>query len=98
MVTNHAEQLTANDVGRESTGEAIVARAITRLGRLLCGIRGHDAILHVEGKRLMMRCTSCGYDSPGWEVADRAPRKRFEGDAGRHLLASGRPRSLRKSA
>jgi hypothetical protein len=98
MVTNHAEDLTPEDVGRESTGEAIVSRAMSRLGRLLCGMRGHDAVLHFEGKRLMMRCTLCGYDSPGWEIADRAPRKRFDGDARRHLLASGRPRSLRKSA
>jgi hypothetical protein len=46
----------------------------------------------------MMRCTSCGHDTPGWDVAERAPRKRFEGDADRHLLATPRPRNVRKSA
>jgi hypothetical protein len=46
--------------------------ASTPLGRLrqvLCGLRGHDAVLHYEHRRMMMRCTSCGYDSPGWETA-----------------------------
>ena len=96
MVTNYAQQLTANEVGRDSTGEPIVARAMTRIGRLLCAMRGHDAVLHFEGKRVMMRCTSCGHDSPGWEVGGRAPRQRFEGDARRHAMT---PRLvLRKTA
>jgi len=44
----------------------------------------------------MMRCTSCGHDSPGWEVGGRAPRQRFEGDARRHAMT---PRLvLRKTA
>jgi hypothetical protein len=98
MVTNYPRELTANEVGRDSTGEAIVTRTMTRIGRLLCAMRGHDSVLHFEGKRVMMRCTSCGYDTPGWDVAERAPRKRFEGDADRHLLATARPRDVRKSA
>lgn len=36
---------------------------------VLCAMRGHDSVLHVEGHRMLMRCTSCGHDSPGWEVA-----------------------------
>ena len=67
-----------------------------RVGQLLCGLRGHDAVLHFEGKRVMMRCTSCGHDTPGWEISG-APRRRFEGDARRHLLAHPRL-VLRKSA
>jgi hypothetical protein len=95
MVSNYAQQLTAG-VGRESAG-ALVSRAVTRFGQLLCGIRGHDAVLHFEGKRVMMRCTSCGHDTPGWEISGRGPRRRFEGDARRHLLS--KPRLvLRKSA
>ena len=34
---------------------------------MMCGLRGHDSVLHFEGKRVMMRCTSCGHNSPGWE-------------------------------
>lgn len=97
MVTNYPQQLTATSVDREST--PLVARAISRMGQMLCGLRGHDSVLHFEGKRVMMRCTSCGHDTPGWDVGDRGPRKRFDGDARRHLLTPPSPRLvLRKSA
>jgi hypothetical protein len=103
MVTNYPQHLTAT--AGVSTGEretvrpedGAVARALGRLGQLLCGVRGHDAVLHVEGKRVMMRCTVCGHDTPGWEISGRGPRRRYEGDARRHLRAS--PQAvLRKSA
>lgn len=42
---------------------------MTRLWQWLCGLRGHDDVLRVEERRVLMRCTSCGYDSPGWEMA-----------------------------
>lgn len=95
MVTNYAQQLTSSTL---ISPAALVTRAVTRFGQLLCGIRGHDAVLHFEGKRVMMRCTSCGHDTPGWEVAERGPRKRFDGDARRHLLSPAPRLVLRKSA
>jgi hypothetical protein len=95
MVTNYAQQLTRASL--VSPGP-VVARAVTRFSQLLCGIRGHDAVMHFEGKRVMMRCTSCGHDTPGWEIGDRGPRKRFDGDARRHLLKQGPKLVLRKSA
>jgi len=55
--------------------------------------------VHFEGKRVMMRCTSCGRDTPGWDTADRAPRHRYDGDARRHLLVVKTPELvLRKTA
>src|SRR3954466_9950902 len=96
MVTNYPQRLTA---GLETvhTAGSVMNRAVARFGQLLCGLRGHDSVLHFEGKRVMMRCTSCGHDSPGWEVTGRAPRQRFEGDARRHMLTPQRL-VLRKSA
>jgi hypothetical protein len=98
MVTNYPQRLTATTsaIDRQATA-SVVKRAITRLSQLLCGLRGHDAVLHFEGKRVMMRCTSCGHDTPGWEVSGRAPRQRFEGDSRRHRLVPQRL-VLRKSA
>jgi hypothetical protein len=96
MVTNYPQQLTTTAAGVSREGAGLVARAISRLGQLFCGLRGHDSVLHFEGKRVMMRCTSCGHDTPGWEISGRAPRKRFDGDARRHAL---KPQLvLRKSA
>ena len=34
---------------------------------------------------------SCGYDTPGVEISEREPRRRFEGDARRHHM-TGSPR------
>ena len=98
MVTNYPQRLTTTTTmdGAQAAGSAM-NRAIARVGQLLCGLRGHDSVLHFEGKRVMMRCTSCGHDSPGWEVSGRAPRQRFEGDARRHVLAPQRL-VLRKTA
>ena len=98
MVTNYPQRLTATTTmeGAQAAGSAM-NRAIVRVSQLLCGLRGHDSVLHFEGKRVMMRCTSCGHDSPGWEVSGRAPRQRYEGDARRHVLAPRRL-VLRKTA
>lgn len=97
MVTNYPQQLTAARATRERSRVSLVGRAITRLGQLLCGIRGHDAVKHVEGRRVMMRCTSCGYETPGWDLEGRSPRKRFDGDASRHLLETKPRLVLRKT-
>jgi len=97
MVTNYPQQLTTTTPNVSSEGATgLLPRAIARLGQLFCGLKGHDSVLHFEGKRVMMRCTSCGHDTPGWEITGRAPRKRFDGDARRHAL---KPQLvLRKSA
>jgi hypothetical protein len=99
MVTNYPQQLAATSEPAHGAvaGPGILARAMGRVGQMLCGLRGHDSVLHFEGNRVMMRCTSCGHDTPGWEISGRGPRKRFDGDARRHLLATQRL-VLRKTA
>jgi hypothetical protein len=88
MVTNYPQQLaaTSEPTQNASADESVVARAMTRLSQVLCGVSGHDSVLHFERNRVMMRCTSCGFDTPGWEISGRGPRLRYEGDAHRHLL------------
>jgi hypothetical protein len=99
MVTDYPQRLTATTTGdlHDASASNLVARAATRLSQAFCGLRGHDSILHFEGNRVMMRCTSCGHDSPGWEITGRGPRKRFDGDARRHYLKPQRL-VLKKSA
>jgi hypothetical protein len=98
MVTNYPQRLTATSTGLESTASAsLFERLSMRVGQWLCGVHGHDSVLHFEGKRVMMRCTSCGHDSPGWEISGRAPLQRLEGDRRRHMLAPQRL-VLRKTA
>ena len=97
MVTNYPQQLTASQEHVHEQSSGLMARTLGRLGQWLCGVRGHDSVLHFEGNRVMMRCTSCGHDTPGWEISGRGPRRRYEGDARRHLITSQRL-VLRKSA
>jgi len=100
MVTNYPQRLTATAPEVETNGTpalTVMNRLAVRVGQVLCGMRGHDSVLHFEGNRVMMRCTSCGHDSPGWEISGRAPRQRFEGDQRRHVLVPQRL-VLRKTA
>lgn len=96
MVTNYPQQLAAAAEITVEKASGALSRMVSRMGQVFCGWRGHDAVLHFEGNRVMMRCTSCGHDTPGWEISGRGPRKRFDGDARRHAL---KPQlTLRKSA
>lgn len=60
---------------------------MTRLGQWLCALRGHDSVLHFEGSRVMLRCTSCAHDSPGWEIVGRGPRRTYDGNPAKLALA-----------
>ena len=46
----------------------LIARAFEQVRHFTCGLHGHDALLHFEKGRLSMRCTSCGYETPGWDL------------------------------
>jgi len=101
MVTNYPQRLTATATTAQTDISAtpvnVMNRVAVRVGQFLCAMRGHDSVLHFEGNRVMMRCTSCGHDSPGWEISGRGPRQRFEGDHRRHVLVPQRL-VLRKTA
>jgi hypothetical protein len=98
MVTNYPQRLTATaGISRDHSANGAVARVMGRLGQVFCGLRGHDSVLHFESNRVNMRCTSCGHDSPGWEITGRGPRRRYDGDSRRHLLVPQRL-VLRKTA
>jgi hypothetical protein len=89
MVTNFPQVTTAEPVAAglpdHATGSGFV-RLVLWLRQFMCGLHGHDSVLHFERNRVLLRCTSCGHDSPGWQVSERRPRPRFEGDARRHML------------
>lgn len=46
-------------------------RALGQLRRFICALHGHDALLHFEQDRMSLKCASCDYESPGWELKDR---------------------------
>jgi len=39
-----------------------------KVRQFVCGLHGHDALLHFEQGRMSLQCTSCGYETPGWDL------------------------------
>src|SRR6267142_7242878 len=44
------------------------AMVTDKVRQFLCGLHGHDALLHFEHGRMSLQCTSCGYETPGWDL------------------------------
>jgi hypothetical protein len=53
---------------------------LRKLQSAVCSLHGHDSILQYERTRIFLRCTSCGYETPGWEVSPRPPGARRRPD------------------
>jgi hypothetical protein len=50
---------------------SLMHRTLEHVCQFVCGLRGHDALLHFEKGRMSLQCTSCGYETPGWDVKGR---------------------------
>jgi len=62
-----------------------IGRAAEHVRQFLCGLHGHDALLHFEQGRISLQCTSCGYETPGWDVK-AAPVRTETPQAARHII------------
>ena len=97
MVTNypriasHKGLRTAEDVGSG-------ARVFDWLRQTLCGLHGHDTMLHFEQERMSLRCASCGHQTPGWELNEVKPTITMRGDARRHAIVRPQLVSARRIA
>lgn len=91
MVTNYPHLMTAHERLRTTVSHAhtdgVGARVLSWLRQMFCGLHGHDTLLHYEEERISLRCVSCDYETPGWELNEAAPRVTVRGDARRHALA-----------
>jgi hypothetical protein len=63
MVTDTQQTITA-----AQPGIGVISRAADQLRQFLCSLHGHDALLHFEHGRMSLQCTSCGYQTPGWDL------------------------------
>ncbi|MBI4264808.1 MAG: hypothetical protein HY657_10560 [Acidobacteria bacterium] len=64
----------------------LIARGMTCVRQFLCGLHGHDALLHFEQGRLSLQCTSCGYQTPGWDLKSAAPRPEHAKETPRRVV------------
>ena len=51
------------------------AMVTEKVRQFICGLHGHDALLHFETGRMSLQCTSCGYETPGWDLRAEEPRQ-----------------------
>ena len=63
MVTDTQQTVT---VATPDTG--VITRAAGQVRQFFCSLHGHDALLHFEQGRISLQCTSCGYQTPGWDL------------------------------
>lgn len=49
--------------------DGLLVRATAHVRQFLCGLHGHDALLHFEETRISLLCASCGHQTPGWDLA-----------------------------
>jgi len=59
------------------------------ISQTLCAMRGHDLLFHVGVHRLSVRCSHCGWESPGWLI----DRPRFSYRDGRTVHRASMRRS-----
>lgn len=52
-----------------TTDEGLLSRVTLRFRQRICALQGHDSLLHFDNGRISLLCSSCGHESPGWDVA-----------------------------
>jgi hypothetical protein len=43
-----------------------------RARQFLCGLSGHDSLLHFQHGRMSLMCVLCGHETPGWDLGSAA--------------------------
>jgi len=94
MVTHEGLHVAHAINGEEGFG----ARLLERIRQLICGMHGHDTLLHFEHDRMFLRCVSCGHQTSGWELTEAPPTITVRGDARRHAIVRPKLVSARKIA
>jgi hypothetical protein len=60
------------DSAQHHPATATIFGPLARIGgqvrQFICGLHGHDSLLHFQKGRLSLLCSSCGYETPGWDM------------------------------
>jgi hypothetical protein len=88
MVTDYPQEVAVPPLATSSgdTPHALFERAMMAVQHAFCSLRGHDNLLQFDHNRMFLRCTTCGHETPGWEVERTRLQLRFHGDPDRRLL------------
>ena len=58
----------------------VMSRVGEQLRRFICAMHGHDSLLHFGDGRVSLLCSSCGYETPGWDVKGATRREAVRRD------------------
>ena len=69
--------MTTDSVQHQGFTEAsgMVARVGEHVRQFICGLHGHDSLLHFADGRVSLLCSSCGHETPGWDVKSKLARR-----------------------
>jgi len=67
---------------------------IEQLRRLCCGLSGHRTVFWFEPDRLSLRCLTCSYQTPGWDLRPETLYVPSSTDDPLRLPAANRSRPL----
>jgi len=54
-----------------SEADGLLPRAALQFRQFVCGLHGHDSLMHFEQGRISLLCASCGHETPGWEIKQK---------------------------
>ena len=54
--------------------------------QFICGLHGHDSLLHFEQGRMSLLCSSCGHETPGWDVKSAPAQREVVQTADRRVM------------
>ena len=81
-----------------TTDEGLLSRVTLKFRQRMCGLHGHDSLLHFDNGRISLLCSSCGHESPGWALTETPPTITEQGDARRHMLVRPEFAEMRRIA
>ncbi len=93
MVTNYSHSIASHSALTTPEAGGLREHLMDRVRQFLCGLHGHDTLLHYEQERLSLQCVSCGHETPGWQLNEVPPTVTVRGDVRRHRVA--RPQLIR---
>jgi hypothetical protein len=77
----------------QGTWDRLRSYGVGYVRQKLCALHGHDQLLQFESDRMFLRCTSCGFETPGWQVGERPPRPAFRSKPRQRRVS--RPQAIR---
>jgi hypothetical protein len=88
----------------------MLVSAARQVRQFICGLHGHDALLHFDQRHVSLLCVVCGHESPGWNLPGAAASTRADlrghdghratagAHSGRMVSPAGTPRHTNPAA